>query len=311
VSNLTGSATGSGSVTVSVGATLAGTGKILGPVTVSGSFTPGPSVGTLAISNSLVLASNTVIKINKSLAQTSDKVVGMTTFTAGGKLVVSTNVVVAGDILVAGDTFQVFSANSYAGSFSSITPATPGPGLAWDTVALANNGILTVHANPTATADSLTVQHGQTTTVPAIKLLANDIAEVGETLSITSVSNASLTAGLITYTAPTSGSSDTINYTVSDGRGGTSIGTINVTLTNNGASYNQLSATVLLGGDLELSYLGIPGTNYVLDLTHDLTPPVSWTGLKTNAAAANGVILFTNTPSLSPTNDFYRTRYAP
>jgi len=145
-----------------------------------------------------------------------------------------------------------------------------------------------------------------------VKLLANDTGEPGETLAITAVSaNASLAAGLVTYTAPLTGSSDVITYTLSDGRGGASTGTINVTLTGSGSSFNQLSAVTIPGGDLELTYLGIPGTNYALEITHDLTPPVTWSALKTNPAAGNGYLIFTNTPSLPLTNDFYRTRFAP
>ena len=123
--------------------------------------------------------------------------------------------------------------------------------------------------------------------------------------------NASLGGGLVTYTAPTTGSSDTITYTLSDGRGGTTTGTINVTLSSSGGSYNQLSAVTISGGDLQLTYLGIPGTNYALEISHDLTPPVTWTPLKTNPASGIGYLIFTNTPSLPLTNDFYRTHYVP
>jgi len=74
--------------------------------------------------------------------------------------------------------------------------------------------------------------------------------------------------------------------------------------------FNQLSATAE-GGNAHLTYLGIPGTNYALEITHELTPPIIWEALVTNAAATNGYLLFTNPVSLAPTNDFYRTRYVP
>ena len=58
-----------------------------------------------------------------------------------------------------------------------------------------------------------------------------------------------------------------------------------------------------------LNYFGIPGDNYALEWTHDLTPPVDWQPLQTNAAAFNGSLWFTNTPSGG--TDFYRTRNVP
>ena len=73
--------------------------------------------------------------------------------------------------------------------------------------------------------------------------------------------------------------------------------------------FNLLSATAG-GGNAFLSYLGIPGINYALDVTHSL-PATNWVPVITNPAAANGSLLFTNPISLSPTNDYYRTRYVP
>ena len=54
--------------------------------------------------------------------------------------------------LVAGDSFKVFNAASYNGTFSSITPS-PGAGLAWDATGL-TNGTLRVKAT-TSTPPSL------------------------------------------------------------------------------------------------------------------------------------------------------------
>ncbi len=168
---------------------------------------------------------------------------------------------------------------------------------------------------PTATSDVASTTQGQTITLAGFKLLANDSDPDGDTLTITAASatggSASVVNGNVQYTAPGSGSSDTITYTINDGHGGSASGTITVTLSSSGASFNQISAVTIIGGDLQLSYLGIPGTNYALEITHNLTPPVTWSPLQTNPAAVNGSIIFTNTPSLAPTNDFYRTRYIP
>src|SRR5262249_36737300 len=50
----------------------------------------------------------------------------------------------------AGDTFTLFSANSYAGSFSSMTLPSLNAGLSWDTSNLVVNGSITVVANGSA-----------------------------------------------------------------------------------------------------------------------------------------------------------------
>ena len=54
--------------------------------------------------------------------------------TMNGTLRLGTNGAVTA--LVAGDAFKLFNAGSYSGSFTTVTPS-PGPGLVWDTSALA------------------------------------------------------------------------------------------------------------------------------------------------------------------------------
>jgi autotransporter-associated beta strand protein len=105
---------GSGSVIV-VGGTLAGTGTIAGPVAVDsgGTFYPGAPLGTISISNTLFLAGNTVMAINSG---TNSQVVGLSHITYGGLLTI-TNL---GATLAAGNTFPLFSAASYSGSFDAI-----------------------------------------------------------------------------------------------------------------------------------------------------------------------------------------------
>jgi hypothetical protein len=112
----------------------------------------------------------------------------------------------------------------------------------------------------------------------------------------------------ITYTA-TNGTSDTITCTISDGYGGIVTGTINVVISSSGQQgYNLLNAQMVNGNEV-LSYAGIPGYNYAFEWATNLTPPITWTPLVTNAAAGNGSLLFTNTPSGG--SDYYRTRYVP
>lgn len=108
---------------------LAGSGLITAPVTMfPGSFlTPGTSIGTLTISNTLTLidGSQTTMEINaQTLAR--DFVTGLSNVTYGGTLVISN---VAGT-LSAGQSFKLFSATSASGNFNGVIPP-PGAGLAW------------------------------------------------------------------------------------------------------------------------------------------------------------------------------------
>ncbi len=128
------------------GGVLAGTGTVSGSTTVSGTLSPGVGgIGTLTVSNDLTLnaAGTAALQIHKSGAtRAADKVQGMTTLTYGGTLAVTAS----GDTLAAGDSFTLFSATTYAGSFTTFAlPALPA-GLAWDTSTLAANGTISIKA---------------------------------------------------------------------------------------------------------------------------------------------------------------------
>jgi autotransporter-associated beta strand protein len=140
-----------GSLVVSAGATLspAGTNTTIGITTGSS------STGTIAASNAIVLNVTTTIKLNGS--GTNDVVQSTGAgITYGGTL----NLVnISGAPLAVGNSFQIFSAVSYAGSFANIVPATPGVGLAWDTSQL-NIGFLNVVAAPSQPVISSTEVSG-------------------------------------------------------------------------------------------------------------------------------------------------------
>jgi len=172
---------------------------------------------------------------------------------------------------------------------------------------------------PVAGTMNLSVKAGQTAGLPLLKLLLLATDPNGETLRVAAVDTVStnggavaLGASVINYT-PADGFSgaDTFSYVLADTGGDTASGIVTVTVvpnTSSGGSYNQL-AVEPIGSDVRLSYLGIPGTNYALEVTHDLTPPITWTPVVTNVAAANGLLVFTNTPTGG--QSFYRTRYVP
>ena len=136
----------------------------------------------------------------------------------------------------------------------------------------------------------------------------------GDPLMVTAVSEpangtVSTDGTNVTYTATNNFSGgDSFNYTVSDSYGGTATNTVTVNVIANSAGLYRLTVG-LSGGDLVLTYLGIPGNNYALERAFNLTPPV-WVPIVTNPAPANGYLLFTNPPQPG-TNNFWRTRYVP
>jgi concanavalin A-like lectin/glucanase superfamily protein len=142
-------------LTLANGQTLAGVGGVNGSLVVSAGATLSPSgttaalginwggtnaVGAIAASANITLNGTTVIKLNGS--GTNDMVQAAANITYGGTL----NLVnISSSPLAVGNSFHIFSAAGYSGSFASITPATPGAGLAWDTSQL-GSGILNVIA---------------------------------------------------------------------------------------------------------------------------------------------------------------------
>ena len=144
---VSGSTSVGNAITVSPGANLGGTGNVKGPTMVQfgGTLAPGnAAIGTLTISNTLLLSGNTVMEVSKSGgALTNDLVVVSSAFTEGGSLTVTN---IGPDALAAGDTLRLFAAANYSGTFTNLTLPPIANGLRWNTNALAANGTLTVDA---------------------------------------------------------------------------------------------------------------------------------------------------------------------
>lgn len=73
--------------------------------------------------------------------------------------------------------------------------------------------------------------------------------------------------------------------------------------------YNQIFGKLLSSGDMQLSFVGIAGTNYALDRSTSLSS-ANWVPQQTNPAGAGGILIFTNTPDTT-TNNFWRIRSVP
>ncbi len=130
--------------TMASGQTLKGNGVINGKLTASSGSTVSPgldAIGALIISNQVVLSGTNIMELNQDNA-TNDVLRSGSSITYGGIL----NLVNLGSALTNGASFKLFSALSYLSSFSSITPATPGPDQTWDTSGLGSTGTIKVVA---------------------------------------------------------------------------------------------------------------------------------------------------------------------
>jgi autotransporter-associated beta strand protein len=158
VKNTAGSATGSGAVTVAAGGTLAGNGIISGTVDVAagGTLSPGGnSIGTLTFSNSLTLEtdSTNIFAISHS-PLTNDVLKILGAFTNDSTLIITN---IGTTALAAGDTFQLFNAGSYTGTFEdAVLPPLPA-GLDWDTGTLDTAGTLSVVLATTPVINSISI----------------------------------------------------------------------------------------------------------------------------------------------------------
>jgi hypothetical protein len=84
------------------------------------------------------------MKLSKAGAPTNDVIQAGTNIAYGGTLMLTN---LAGT-LAAGDAFRLFSAPSYSGAFTNITPAIPAINLAWNTNGL-STGTVSIVSAPT------------------------------------------------------------------------------------------------------------------------------------------------------------------
>jgi hypothetical protein len=89
--------------------------------------------------------STNFFELNKT-AGTNDNIIGMTSVTYGGTLVLAN----LSGTLANGDVFKLFTATNYSGAFASLFPASPGPGLKWNTNGLPVAGVLRVVSSNSA-----------------------------------------------------------------------------------------------------------------------------------------------------------------
>ena len=144
--NVTG-ITGAG-YTIASGKSVTGIGTIVTTgkdFTVNGTLAPGASPGTLNVTGNMTLGSTAIsnFEINGTTAGQFDLLAASGLLTLGGTLNLTTGYAAA-----LNDTVTLFTAGTFAGSFSSITGTDLGGGLLWDTSALSTTGAITVVPEP-------------------------------------------------------------------------------------------------------------------------------------------------------------------
>jgi len=201
--------------TLAANQTLSGNGVINGQLTTlpGSTLSPGTNgVGGLTVSNAVVLGGTNSFDLDQD-NKTNDVLNVNAGITYGGTL----NLTTLTSALTNGATFKLFKALSYGGSFASITPATPGSGLTWNTnallsgiIAVTNNGVVTgPTTNATITKVSTVgtniVIHGTNNNVPNTSFQYVVLTSTNITLPLSSwkpVATNSFTGGTFDYTNP-------------------------------------------------------------------------------------------------------------
>jgi autotransporter-associated beta strand protein len=302
---------GSSSAVSVNGGTLGGSGTVAGTVAVNsgGTLAPGTSIGMLGL-GSLTLNSGSTTAMEIGDGPTGDKAAAAGAVIYGGTL----KLIWTGSALTTG-TVDLFDGSGFSGAFTSLQVSNWPAAYRVNTGNLLVNGSIAITANVAPVAQNITagVVRGESVTLPILggKHTATDTD--GDSLSVTAVGPPTsgavgFSTSNVTYIATGNLGTNTFTYTVTDAFGSSDTKTVTVIVADP-QGFNQVSAGVS-GGSAVLSYLGMPGTNYALEITHTL-PATNWTPIVTNPASGSGYLFFTNPISLAPTNDYYRTRYAP
>jgi len=166
---------------------------------------------------------------------------------------------------------------------------------------------------PIAGADSIQRRSGKPVKVSIAQLLSNDSDPEGETLGLSLPSNTSangasvaIEGGWVIYSAPVSDAIDTFQYTVNDGSGGSTPGTVTVTVQDDQSQSQNILSVVVDGSDRVITFAGVSGFSYRIQYTDDLGSP-SWATLSTpQIVGGDGIAVYRDVAPPSLTR-FYRT----
>ncbi|HTG44693.1 MAG TPA: MBG domain-containing protein [Verrucomicrobiae bacterium] len=170
-----------------------------------------------------------------------------------------------------------------------------------------------INTPPAALNDVLERYPTQAVKVRLATLLVNDSDADSDPLNI-SVSPTSANAGTIAvdglwaYYTAASGftNADWFTYTITDGQGGSAIGTVTIALKSDAAPSDNLTITVLGNGSMKIDGNGIPARAYRLQYTDTLSP-ANWQDLPSGTVIPDTYGEFDLTDSSAPGIRYYRT----
>ena len=172
---------------------------------------------------------------------------------------------------------------------------------------------LTTNRAPVARMDTLVRYVNESAKITDIEVLANDSDLDGDMLAILSVpsvlpsgARVKRDSGWIIYEPPAGFYlPESFPYTLSDGRGGTAVGIINVVVQGGtgGTSANRFDIELTDGGVI-LRFNGVPGRSYEIQTTPNLSSPWARHGTGVQIARPDGTISIMESTLSSPR--FYR-----
>jgi hypothetical protein len=230
---------------------------------------------------------------------------------SGGTVQFYTNgAALGGPLDASGGTVSYFTSLLGAGSYS-ITAAYSGavgfgPSSTTNAPAqLINPAPLTVTPTAQSKRYGQTLTFGGGSTQFTCSGLRNDETAGTATLTDTGnggVSNAPVGTYPITPSLLTGGTFNPSNYNITY-----NTGTLTVTLPSNTIPVTIVGVDLLGDRAVRLNFTGTPGYVYLIEAATNLNPPIRWTILSTNAAAADGVFSLTDTNAVNYTGRYYRT----
>jgi hypothetical protein len=222
-----------------------------------------------------------------------------------------------GGILGAGTLFggvATFTTNNLAlGSHTVVAEYAGNLNFVGTTNALAQAQVI----NTPPVAGKVTIERSPTTSVKVrlSTLLASCSDADGDTLtptvSSTSASNATVTVsgGWVFYTPPAGfTNADSFTYTITDGRGGSAVGTVTVAIHVDNSPSQNLTITDLDNGSYRISGNGISGYTYRLQYS-DTAAPFNWVNMFGGSVTADSTGKFEYIDTTGGSSRFYRTVY--
>jgi hypothetical protein len=165
---------------------------------------------------------------------------------------------------------------------------------------------LEINQPPVAANNTYTRNGLSSWKIPVSNLLTNATSPDGDTLTLASVGASTngaavtISGGWVGYSNPNL-VDDQFTYTVTDSFGGSSTGTITLTVGSAAPSNGMATSIAVSGGTASMSFAGIPNYTYYVQRSTDLS---NWVSISTNTAPSNGVFQFTDTNAPAGSADY-------